>query len=351
MGVNSKPKFLLSTFERRGHHPAFIGEILFNRYVLVTRLNLTIENSIWIAKDLKCYIYVRIKIFREGKKYILKGLQKLRILQFMQKVKDSQMWKNEMDFFVKNTQMSRLLNFNKNTNFCVNILNCFLHKGILGLHFCLVEEFCHDTLGNQVKLGIYDFSEMELYELFLQMGLGVYFLHVHCGLIHGNLNPDRIFLKMPNEYIKQYMIMMLFQARLNAEMKKHEYRRKEQVLRIKKNKALILKKLKPSQSRAAVKPNVSFFETGFDVQSPKKKRLLKTIFLSGDESLFKVTRNFHRLFIDEQQIEIKRVKSRRKNWRRVKKKRDRRQKELLKLRIKKQFFEDFVSEKGICDDH
>lgn len=69
-------------------------------------------------------------------------------------------------------------------------------------------------------------------------------------------------------------------------------------------------------------------------------------FLSEDESLFRRVRNSHRMFLDDQQIRIKRLKSKKKNWRRHKKKKDRAEKELTKLRIKKQFFEDFVSEKG-----
>lgn len=327
---------MLSTFERRGHHAAFIGEILFNRYVLVAKTGLYREHSTWVAKDMNLLIFVRIKIFRGGKKSVTKGLQKIRLLQFLQKSRRSSLWTEEMRFFVKNSRMGQQPNFDYKTNFCINLLNCFFHKGILDQHLCLVEEFAHDSLLNQLHSDEIDFSEAEVLDLLMQVALGLYFLHQHCGVIHGNLNPERILLRLPDEYVKKYMLLLLFQTRLDAETRKRKFLEKRQSRR---NRRLIFPRIF-KKKETPPKKGISFFATGFNLETPKKRRkLLQESFLSEAEFEPKVNTNL----FDDCSIALnsrKGISSKKHAFRKE-------QKDIFELRIKKQFFEDFVSEKGL----
>jgi hypothetical protein len=193
---------------------------------------------------------------------------------------------------------------------------------------------------------------MDVSGLLLQISLGMYFLHVHCGVVHGALNPDRIYLKLPNEYIKKYMILFLYDSKAQAEMKKREFVIKQNERLIKKRDKLLAQKNMRGPKKKKKIHDVSFFETGFDNKPlPKKRKLLKIGFCSDDEFNYVEKLNSNLLEVEEKynwddyQLMLDKI-SLNKNHRSDRKKFKKLQSR-LELKWKKEFFEDFISEKGI----
>jgi hypothetical protein len=92
------------------------------------------------------------------------------------------------------------------------------------------------------------------------------------------------------------------------------------------------------------KKAISFFATGFNLETPKKqKKILGDRFLSDDEHRPKKMPG--KCFFDDCWLSLKNLRNLRSSRRR-KKAQEKEKQDIFELKIKKTFFEDFVSEKG-----
>jgi hypothetical protein len=195
----------------------------------------------WLAKDCSSGKIVKLMIYRVGDVYKMKGLKKVRVMQYMQKQRRSEKWSKICQEFIE-------VNFigidNSIENFCSNMLNCFVYKGTLGKHLCIVENYYQHDLYDYVKeLDILENSSLqgndeESYQLILknlyfvlkvlfQISIGLKFLHNHCEIIHSDLSLKNIFLEFKENNCENQIIDKMWKFKEN----------------------LIKKKFKPSQKR------------------------------------------------------------------------------------------------------
>lgn len=63
-----------------GFHSAHIGEIIFDRYVLIERIGWGVFGSVWLAMDFKHNTYVAVKIQKSAPNFVEAAYDEVEIL-------------------------------------------------------------------------------------------------------------------------------------------------------------------------------------------------------------------------------------------------------------------------------
>lgn len=76
-------------------------------------------------------------------------------------------------------------------------LNCFLHNGPHGNHFCIVYEFLGIPLSVLLKAQDFQLLPEKVLKLVVrQLLIGMDFLHNTCRILHTNIKPENVLLKL-----------------------------------------------------------------------------------------------------------------------------------------------------------
>lgn len=93
----------------------------------------------WLAKDCKTDLLVNLKVHKSGPQFLEAAFDECEILQGMIESMVSEEWNKEMYQVYKSKAYV-------NEGFVAKILNCFVHFGPNGNHFCIVMEVLGPTL-------------------------------------------------------------------------------------------------------------------------------------------------------------------------------------------------------------
>jgi serine/threonine-protein kinase SRPK3 len=75
-----------------GYHTVHIGEVIFNRYVVVQKLGWGRFSTVWLAKDFKHNTHVALKIQKSSKQYLESAYDEVEILQKVQRSMHDPLW-------------------------------------------------------------------------------------------------------------------------------------------------------------------------------------------------------------------------------------------------------------------
>ncbi|CAK65421.1 unnamed protein product (macronuclear) [Paramecium tetraurelia] len=209
----------LEEYRREGYHPAHIGEVLLNRYVVIQKLGWGRFSTVWLAKDFKYDSYVAIKILKSSPNQQETAYDEVEILYKIAQNVQNPVWIQSLkEYYADQGRTS----FNRDDTHTVQLLNSFLYKGPYGYHFCMVFEILGVNLLEIIKQYEFRGCPMNIVRrMAQQLLIGLDYLHRICGVVHTDLKPENILLCLSDEEIKyiaengQLTSNQLFSDRIN----------------------------------------------------------------------------------------------------------------------------------------
>ena len=210
----------LSNFSIGGYHPAFQGEILNQRYVLIKKIGTGMFAHIWLSRDLLYDIFVAIKIHKSAPYYLESAFDETEMFQLMNKKRLDEQWKKKVKHhFPGENNLGE-------EGFHVNLLNSFVHFGPNGNHFCMAMELLGPSLASITKKMNREIMRPKIYERVVkQVLLGLHFLHDYCNIIHTDVKAENVLLSLPLDEMEKIVDedledIQMIKSRLTIDLRK-----------------------------------------------------------------------------------------------------------------------------------
>lgn len=174
--VNLRHEEDMNDYKKGGYHPAFIGEEYNDgKYILVRKLGWGYFSTVWLAKNLKSNKHVAMKIIKSSKNYRDTAIDEIKILSK-----------------VNMTDIDHPGHEN-----LVKLLDYFEHDGPNGIHICMVFEVLGENLLNLIRRYRHRGLPVKFVkQIAKQSLLALDFLHRKCGIIHTDIKPENLLIKI-----------------------------------------------------------------------------------------------------------------------------------------------------------
>ena len=178
------------------YQPLYLGEVLFERYVIKQYLGHGNSSSCWLAHDIKYGNFVAIKLKYIDSTYIDNSYDEVEILQEIGNNNFDKDWLKALKEYYKDdplvlTEIETI----EHTN-VMQLLNTFIHYSENNIKYlCLVYEIMGINLLELIKRYNYKGIPLPYVRIIVkQILIGLDFLHRICNVIHTDINPENILL-------------------------------------------------------------------------------------------------------------------------------------------------------------
>ncbi|KAL3590806.1 hypothetical protein FPOAC2_13008 [Fusarium poae] len=179
--------------------PIHLGQVLGGRYQVATKLGYGANSTVWLARDLNRWRWSR-------EKYV--DIKVNAIKQPSRRV----LIENELDIM---THISQVNPQHKGWHFIRKLSDSFKLEGTSGTHNCLVLEALREPLWLYRKRYIGGVIPPDILKILVQMILhALDYLHSECCVIHTDLKPDNIMVKIEDASILERDVQDEFESPL-----------------------------------------------------------------------------------------------------------------------------------------
>ncbi|KAL4466073.1 hypothetical protein ABPG74_004310 [Tetrahymena malaccensis] len=194
-------------YRPEGYHPTILGEKFKDgRYTIVQKLGWGHFSTVWLAYDKETDSNVALKIQKSKKSYQEAAVDELQLLGDLRKNEKNEKWLS----FIKEMKEKYpdCTEFNENEQYCVKLLDNFVHFGVHGKHYCSTFEIMGPNLLDLIQ-HFDDYKKNMKYWLVRQIArqclIGLVYLHDVCGMIHTDLKPENVMLQLNEDYYHQFI--------------------------------------------------------------------------------------------------------------------------------------------------
>ncbi|XP_029291903.1 SRSF protein kinase 3 isoform X2 [Cottoperca gobio] len=161
-----------------GYHPVQIGDTFNRRYQVVSKLGWGYFSTVWLCLDLRLGRRVAVKVLKSGAGFTQAGQDELVLLR------------------CASGPPSR----HPSSQRIVQLLDEFKLAGVNGVHMCLVLELLGPDLRSwQLCFGNTGLTRPSVKQILTQVLQGLDYLHTQCKIIHTDIKPENILLRLEEQ--------------------------------------------------------------------------------------------------------------------------------------------------------
>ncbi|XP_012993841.1 SRSF protein kinase 2 isoform X3 [Esox lucius] len=165
-----------------GYYPVEIGEIFIDRYQVVKKLGWGHFSTVWLGWDMEKRRFVALKVVKSAPTFTETALDEIKLLKC---VRDSDPSDPKRDTVVQ-------------------LIEDFKVSGINGEHVCMVLEVLgHQLLKWIIKSNYTGLPLPCVRSILTQVLQGLDYLHTKCKIIHTDIKPENILLRVDDDYIQE----------------------------------------------------------------------------------------------------------------------------------------------------
>ena len=145
------------------------------KYIVVRKLGWGHFSTVWLSRDTESGRHVALKVVRSAAHYTETAIDEIKLL-------------------------NKIVQANPNhpgRKHVVSLLDSFEHRGVNGVHVCMVFEVLGENLLGLIKRWNHRGIPMPLVkQITKQVLLGLDYLHRECGIIHTDLKPENVLIEI-----------------------------------------------------------------------------------------------------------------------------------------------------------
>uniref|UniRef100_A0A8C7M6H9 non-specific serine/threonine protein kinase n=1 Tax=Oncorhynchus kisutch TaxID=8019 RepID=A0A8C7M6H9_ONCKI len=165
-----------------GYYPVEIGEIFIDRYQVVKKLGWGHFSTVWLGWDMEKRRFVALKLVKSAPTFTETALDEIKLLKC---VRDSDPSDPKRDTVVQ-------------------LIDDFKVSGVNGEHVCMVLEVLGHQLLKWIIKSNYTGLPLPCVKSILRQVLqGLDYLHTKCKIIHTDIKPENILLRVDEVYVQE----------------------------------------------------------------------------------------------------------------------------------------------------
>lgn len=195
----------IDDYKEGGYHPCQVGDLFKDgRYKIFRKLGWGYFSTVWLATDTEHNdSLVALKVVRAAQNYTETAIDEIKLLK--------KLGQSDPD--------------HPGAQFVVRMHDQFFHMGPHGSHVCMVFEVLGENLLSLIKRYHYKgVPSIMVKQITMQMMLALDYSHRQCGIIHTDLKPENVLIRIPdvNLVMEQIKETEMSKVRQNELLSRYE---------------------------------------------------------------------------------------------------------------------------------